>query len=210
DQQRASLREFLERAAETARAAFAVEITYASLPFEDVDWSLFDVVGLDHYREARIKDRYVQMLEPLLGLGKPTLVTEVGMRGYQGAESSGVLGFGVADTRSLFLHSLPVVGRFMRPHLQAGEFVRDEELQAREITETLEIIEQAGVDGAFVYTFVEQLSPYSEEPRYDLDMSALSLVKTYADRMGTTYPDMTWEPKASFRAVAEFYARHSC
>jgi hypothetical protein len=96
------------------------------LTFEDVDWSLFDIVSVDHYREARIKDRYVEMLQPLLGLGKPVLVTEVGMRGYQGAESSGVLGFGIADTHSLFLHHLPTVGRFVRPHLQAGQFVRDE------------------------------------------------------------------------------------
>ena len=25
---------------------------------------------------------------------------------------------------------------------------------------------------------------------------------------GDTYPDMTWEPKESFRAVARFYADH--
>jgi hypothetical protein len=45
----------------------------------------------------------------------------------------------------------------------------------------------------------------SEDPRYDLDMSALSLVKTYAGRHGTTYPDMPWEPKEAFRAVADYY-----
>lgn len=36
-------------------------------------------------------------------------------------------------------------------------------------------------------------------------MGALSLVKTYASGRGATYPDMTWEPKESFRAVADFY-----
>jgi hypothetical protein len=35
---------------------------------------------------------------------------------------------------------------------------------------------------------------------------ALSLVKTYAAGRGRTYPDMTWEPKESFRAVADFYS----
>lgn len=39
-------------------------------------------------------------------------------------------------------------------------------------------------------------------------MSALSLVKSYAGARGITYPDMTWEPKKSFRAVAGFYATH--
>jgi hypothetical protein len=46
-----------------------------------------------------------------------------------------------------------------------------------------------------VNTFVEPASPFDEEPLHDLDMSALSLVKSYERRHGTTYPDMTWEPK---------------
>jgi len=37
-------------------------------------------------------------------------------------------------------------------------------------------------------------------------MASGSQVKTYTNRKGTTYPDMPWEPKASFRAVAEYYA----
>jgi hypothetical protein len=32
------------------------------------------------------------------------------------------------------------------------------------------------------------------------------LVETYADRHGTTYPDMTWEPKEVFRAIAAVLA----
>jgi hypothetical protein len=58
---------------------------------------------------------------------------------------------------------------------------------------------------------------------YDLDMASYSLVRSYANRLGdlaalfpsppwdagrsgTTYPDLPWEPKQSFRAVADFYA----
>jgi hypothetical protein len=73
--------------------------------------------------------------------------------------------------------------------------------------ETLTILDAAGVDGAFVCTFVEPLSVFSDEPHYDLDMSSLSLVKTLDRGTGTAYPGMPWEPKASFRAVAEFYAK---
>lgn len=44
--------------------------------------------------------------------------------------------------------------------------------------------------------------------RYDLDMSSFALVKTHADgRHGTTYPNMHWEPKKAFWAVADYYAR---
>jgi len=199
------LRAFLARANESARRGFRGPVTYASLPWEAVDWSLFDFVGVDHFRDARIKDRYVEMLEPLARYGKPVVVTEFGMRAYQGAESSGTLGFGVVDSRSQFLHQLPLVGRFVRPRLKRGIHVRDEALQAREITETLGILDAAGVDGAFVCSFVEPLATFSEDPRHDLDMSALSLVRTYATGHGTTYPDMAWEPKKAFQAVANFY-----
>ena len=85
--------------------------------------------------------------------------------------------------------------------------MRDEALQARELTETLAVLDAAGVEGAFVCTLVDYLATFSEDPRYDLDMSALSLVSSYGrGRRGTTYPDMTWEPKQAFRAVAEYYA----
>jgi hypothetical protein len=37
-------------------------------------------------------------------------------------------------------------------------------------------------------------------------MTATSLVKTDASGHGSTYPDMPWEPKQGFGAVASFYA----
>jgi hypothetical protein len=40
-------------------------------------------------------------------------------------------------------------------------------------------------------------------------MGALSLVRTLDRGHGTTYPDMTWEPKESFHAVARYYADQS-
>jgi hypothetical protein len=48
------------------------------------------------------------------------------------------------------------------------------------------------------------MATFNEHPPYDLDMSALSLVKTYAHWRGTTYPAMTWEPKQSFRALSGY------
>jgi hypothetical protein len=47
--------------------------------WEKVDWSVFDFIGVDHYREARIEDRYLEMLQPLFAHGKPVVVTEFGM-----------------------------------------------------------------------------------------------------------------------------------
>jgi hypothetical protein len=203
----APLNAFLAAASRAVREVFGGPVSYAALIWEAVDWSLFDFVGVDHYRDERIKDRYVGMLKPLLVGGRPVVVTEFGMRTYRGAEHSGALGFGVVDSRTLGLHQLPVVGRFVRPRLN-GDYVRDEALQARELAETLTVLDEAGVDGAFVMTFISSISPYDPTPRYDLDMSSFSLVRSLAHGgHGTTYPDMTWEPKESFRAVADCYAR---
>jgi hypothetical protein len=202
------LDDFLGRASAAVRRVFHGPLTYASLIWEDLDWDRFDIIGVDHYREARIKDRYVEMLEPLLARGKPVVVTEFGMRTYRGADSErGALGFGIGDTKRVFLHQLPVVGRLFGERLN-GDYVRDEAMQARELTETLAILKGAGVGGAFVCEFVTAGATTSEEPRYDLDMNAFSLVKTYRHGKGATYPDMNWEPKQSFSAVADFYSHH--
>lgn len=204
---RAPLEEFLARATHQVRAAFDGEITYASLPFEPVDWTLFDIVSVDHYRDARTAPRYLATLDRLSAHGKPVVVTEFGMRTHEGADRDGTLGTGIANWLTVALHQLPLAGRLVRPRLTKGTHTRDEALQARRIVEDLTILDTAGVDGAFVCTFVEPLSTYSPDSRYDLDMGALSLVRTYATGRGTTYPDLPWEPKQSFHAVAGFYGQ---
>jgi len=200
----APLRAFLARATRDVRRVFGGPLTYAALPFEPVDWDLFDIVGIDHYREAGTEARYRDKLQPLLARGKPVVVTELGMRTYEGADRDGNLGTGITDPATSALHLVPLVGRFVRPRI-SGRHVRDEAFQARRIVEDLTILDAAGVDGAFVCTFAEPLSTHDPDPRYDLDMGALSLVKTYAHGHGSTYPDLTWEPKESFHAVADFY-----
>ena len=74
------LAEYLAGLVHAVRDVFDGPLTYASLPFEQVDWDPFDYVGVDHYREARNKDRSIEMLEPFLATGKPVIVTEFGMR----------------------------------------------------------------------------------------------------------------------------------
>jgi hypothetical protein len=84
-----------------------------------------------------------------------------------------------------------------------------EAVQASSLLRQLEIIDQAGADGAFVHTFVFPLMPHDDNPRYDLNTDSFSLVKTLSrGRRGAAYPDMTWEPKQSFTAVASYYATH--
>ncbi len=202
------LNEYLAGLVAVLRETFAGPLIYASLPFEQVDWSPFDYVGLDHYREARTKDRYVEMLQPFLSSTKPVIVTEFGMRTFRGAESSGALGFGVTDTTRLYLHTLPLIGRFFRPRLR-GIYERDEAVQARELGETLDELERAEVAGALLSTFATPQAFTDDDPRYDLDIDSMSVVKSLpGGRRGTTYPDMPWEPKESFAVVARHFATH--
>lgn len=202
------LDEFLGGLAIRLRGVFSGPLVYAALVFEKLDWAPFDYIGLDHYRDSRVKDTYLERLAPFLEIGKPVAVTEFGMRTYRGADSSGALGFGVTDTTRLWLHTRPIIGRFFRPRLR-GAFERDEALQAREISETLDILEHAGVAGALLSTFATPEAHIDDDPRYDLDMDSMSLVKSLPDgQHGSTYPDMAWEPKESFAAVARHFAAH--
>jgi hypothetical protein len=203
------LNEFLKRANDSVRQVFHGKVTYAALIWEGVDWSLFDFVGVDHYRVQKIKDLYVDMLKPLFELQKPVVITEFGYRTYQGAASSseGMAG-DIVDHKTELMHHIPLIGRFIRPKLR-GEHIRDESSQANEIVDQLSVLDKAGVDGAFISTFVSPLAYYYGNPRFDLDMASYSLVKSYENnKHGMAYPDMTWEPKESFKAVAEYYAKH--
>lgn len=189
------LNAFLAQANEAVRQVFQGKVTYASAPLEAVDWSLFDFVCVDTYREARIKDSFGEIIKRYFAHNKPVIVGEFGCCTYQGAEDAGAMGWAIVD--------------YPKNPLQLnGDYVRDEGLQARELTDMLRIFESVGVDGAFVFTFVSPTSLYNEDPRRDLDMASYSLVKSYADKHGTTYPDMPWEPKESFKAVADYFAKH--
>ena len=189
------LNAFLARANEAVRQVFHGNVTYFSVPLEMVDWSLFDFVGVDMYREARIKDSYGELIKQYFAHHKPVIIGEFGCCTYQGAEKAGGRGWAILDFGTI-------------PLQLNGKYVRDEGVQARELTDVLSILDGVGVDGAFVYTFVSPTFPSHEDPKYDLDMASYSLVKSLVNTHGTVYPDMPWEPKESFQAVAEYYATH--
>jgi hypothetical protein len=186
------LNRFLAQASAAARNAFHGPLTYASAPIEAVDWAPFDIIGVDYYRGKQNRYTYGERLNRYLVLGKPVVVTEVGCCTYQGAEHKGGRGFLIVDRR--------------HPDRIKPGYLRDEDLQAREVADMLSVLATTGVEGAFVFGFASPILTHRPDPLHDFDMASFSLVKTLPHgARGTTYPDMPWEPKQSFRAVANVY-----
>jgi hypothetical protein len=108
----------------------------------------------------------------------------------------------------MLLHMTPVTRRFVRARVKTTH-ERNEDMQARSLARQLELLDSAGVHGAFVYTFTAPLWTHADDPEHDLDTDSFSIVKPCPrGRHGTTYPGVTWEPKKSFTAVADYYATH--
>lgn len=184
---------FLTKANNRVRQVFHGQVTYSSAPIESVDWSLFDFVCLDYYRESRNRNSYAERLKRHFSHGKPVVITEFGCCTYKGAEDKGARGWTITDHEK-------------SPPQIKGNYVRDEQIQAQELSDLLNILDDAKVNGMFVFTFVSPALTYNEDKRFDLDMASYSLVKSYVDRKGDKYPDMTWEPKESFRTVAKYFS----
>ena len=199
------LNDLLGEVSTAVRQVFDGQVMYRSLVWEQVDWTLFDLIGVDHYWGETIKDRYIDMVEPLFANAKPVINTGFGFNTTT-APVTGMLST-VGDTPYVaqFLHQQPVIGRFIRPKLKVIH-ERSEATQAGRLVDNLKLLDEAGFSGTFMDTFIYPINPYSDSPKYDLDRANSTLVKYFDDgRHGATYPDMRWEPKAAFRAVAEFY-----
>jgi hypothetical protein len=186
------LNAWLTKANQAVRQLFKGKVTYASAPLETVNWELFDFVCTDLYRDARTREIFAGLLGRFFAYQRPVIITEFGCCTYRGASDAGGMGWAILDNEKT-------------PPQLKGDYVRDEAEQARDLTEVLTIFDEAGVEGTFVMTFVNPLFPYRDDPRYDLDMANYSLVKSYENRRGTSYPDMPWEPKESFKAVGDYY-----
>jgi hypothetical protein len=192
----ARMNAFLAETAATVRARFGGRITYAAGPWEtQVDWSPFDIVGVDAYRAEDNAGRYREELRAHFAHGKPVVVTEFGCCAYRGAAARGGTGWMIVDRGS------------EQPRIN-GEYVRDEAEQVAYMRELLEIFEREGVDSAFWFTFAGYGLPHRPgDPSHDLDLASFGVVKIMEDgKPGGAYPDMAWEPKESFHALAAAYA----
>jgi hypothetical protein len=178
------LNRLLVRAAAVARRRFHGPLTYAAAGWEAPDWSLFDLVSLSLYRTARNRDTYVGGLRSLVrdSGGKPVVVSEFGCGAFTGADDRGAGSFQIVD----WLADPPRI---------RGEHPRDEAVQARYLTELIDLYDAEGVYGCFVFTFVMPDFPHRDDPSLDLDKAGFGLIAVSEDG--------TRRRKAAFNAVAD-------
>jgi hypothetical protein len=191
------LNAFLAKAQALVRERFHGQVTYASGPWEKVDWRVFDLVSVNYYRDAQNARWYRQGLQQYYKHGKSVAITEFGCCTYEGAEAKGAAGWGIVDTSNA------------RRKIKGG-FLRSEDTQAHYLTELLDMFLQEPIEGSFVFNFASYNLPTDENPEFDLDMASYGIVKVLPDgAKGATYQDMPWEPKKAFRIVAEQYGKES-
>jgi hypothetical protein len=193
---RSRLDRFLRTAVAAIRERFHGKVTYAAIPFEGVDWDLFDFVTLELIRSADVADRFRDGVRSLVAQPRPVAITGFGTATWRGAGD-------VAPRSMDILEYDEATGA---PRLN-GRYQRDEAGQAAYLGELLEIFDSEGVDSAFVHLFALYNLPHrpDSDPRDDLDLASLGIVKVLDGRNGDAYPDMPWEPKAAFATIAERY-----
>ncbi|MFN8170587.1 MAG: hypothetical protein U0R65_01830 [Candidatus Nanopelagicales bacterium] len=188
---------FLADAAAVVRERFDGPLTYASIQFEQVDWDRFDIVTYELIRSAEVADQFAEAVR-VLALGpKPLAITGFGTAAYRGA----------GDRGGRVLEVVEYDSETRAPVRLDDAYERDEAGQAAYLTELLEVFDAAGVDSAFVFLFAQHGFTYrpDADPTQDLDRASLGIVRLLDGARGQTYPDMAWEPKEAFAAVARQY-----
>ncbi len=190
----ARLNEILARAVAGIRQRFKGPVTYASGPWESIDWSIFDIVGVDHYRNGETEETYIAGLERYR-LGKPLFVMEVGSCTYEGAGARGAGGF-------MILQGTNPDGT---PKYAGGTPpTRSEREQADYVETQVRVLNKAGVDGVFIYVFAFPLYPYDEKG-IDLDMTSFAIVRSFPKHDPRSNQIPSWEKKESYRRLAAVY-----
>ncbi|MFJ4578784.1 abortive phage infection protein [Streptomyces echinatus] len=184
---------FTAKAAAVGRSVYHGRLAYAAAQDDQVDWRLFDIVGIDYYSYFPHKAEYVKELSRYLRWGKPLAITEFGTCAYVGAPQAGGMGWDVVDHDK-------------KPEEIKGDLVRSERTQAAYLTQLLNAFSSVDLYAAMAFEFVTADAPYRpDDPRHDLDMASYSLTRTVKDRPDDPASDWHWEPKEAFHALARRY-----
>ncbi len=122
----ARLDDFLGDAVAAIRERFQGKITYACIPFERVDWTLFDIMSVELIRSAEVAGQFRDGVRNLVAQGKPVAITGFGTATWRGS--------GDVAPRSMEIVEYDGTGR---PARLNGDYTRDEAGQAAYLRELL-------------------------------------------------------------------------
>lgn len=190
------LNAILARICKCIRKNFKGKLTYSSGTWEQIDWSLFDLVGVDYYRNGETEEAYLQGLDRYR-IGKPIVCMEMGCCAYEGAAAKGGFGFSV-------LQGIDENGNGI---YEGGKVpVRSEKEQADYIETQLNLLHSAGINGVFVYVFRYPIFPYRTSG-CDQDMVSYALVKSFPTDHNRSNATPCWEPKEAFFRLGTVFTR---
>jgi hypothetical protein len=184
------MNEFLDTTAKSIRSVFNGKVTYAAGTWEKVDWSIFDIVSINHYRSSDNQSSYVKKLKSYHIHEKPVAVTEFGCGTYEGAEKAGKGAWNIIKVKD---------GK----RRIEGNYKRSETIQADYIIDLLNIFRDENIHAAFVFTFVNPGCKYNSNPVYDFDRVSYGIVKPIYN----IKPDeaLNFLPKEAFYRLADYY-----
>ena len=190
-----TLNEILRKIAGTVRSKFNGPVGYSAGTWENVDWSLFDLVGIDNYRRGETDEVYKAGMERYKQYGKPVVIMEFGCCAYEGAAPRGGEAFAILQGTDADGNGIYEGG--VTPK-------RSEKEQADYIEGVLRLMEEAGMEGGFVYVFSYPIYPYRDKG-CDLDMTSYSLVKSFDTDDVRSRQMPPWQPKEAFYRLGQIY-----
>ncbi len=189
------LNDILKDVSTAIRKRYKGPLTYSSGTWETVDWSLFDIVGVDYYRRGESDDDYLAGIQRYHIVGKPLYVMEFGCCTYKGAAARGGEGFAIFQGKDS--SGNPIYEGGVVPE-------RSESEQADYVADVLTLLDKGGVDGACVFVFSYPIYPYSTDG-IDMDMISYSLVKSYPKTSSHWNQIPAWTPKELFYRLGRIY-----
>lgn len=160
------VRQFIKTLATETRGKFNGQITYASLPDENIDWENFDIVGVNLYEDVSNKGKYEKELQRYKSHGKPVAITEFGTAPYKGAGYLGGYAHSVIDWQ----HGRLKRGMGFMPVL------RDEKAQADYLERLIKMYEEHEIDAHFIFEYINWNTLHTpEDPKRNLSTGSFGL-----------------------------------
>ncbi|GEM_PF-1552504 len=178
-----SINQFVEILRIEASKNFKGQITYASLPWEKINWGAFDIVAVNLYKNQWNATTYLDELRKFKSFNKPVAITEFGTCAYKGASELGGSAYDIVDYRT--------------KTIKKG-LIRDEDEQAKYLKELLKLYWKENIFATFIFDFKEEWKIHSNSPKKDLDLGSYGIVAVLKNGKVIT--------KKAYRVVKKLYS----